>query len=681
MGIFFKKSEKKMIKLYKSLMFCNLGSVYSMEKEISIKLNNSNNNNFNFINNDDSIFFNNNDFNFLNNDDSNLFNNDDFNLFNNYDFNKDYKYKQNENNLKIEISSNFTNINIDDYKDKIYNEYDNLFKKKLFDENNNNIENKNKENDKIFINKKRKLNEESNEITNTNKISIIKKINKSQLLEDNKNNINESLNYPKKHIEFKEEEDFNNKNTINLNEEDMNDYEKYDISFLDKKSEEENISILIKDLNNFFYNRLLIYRKDLKDFKDLYQNIFSNDFKNIITNSTNIKNFKIKDFLKVDINNESFKNYKTQINHINNINFVDIFYNYLRTGLPRNNDEIKYVRTDKKNIFNIYKVTKFRDKKNIFNIFNIHKDKIFIDNIIIDEIYRYEIFRDKIFRTANREKTILKKLLNETNELDIEKTKSYVKLLLVIYNNLKKENNDNYYDKNLIKVLNEKLYSRLKMIYNVNNTTYRVDNIRPKISRFVIKFLIKYLNESIKKDINENKQNIIDKNNNIEFINLPDIFKNFRIDDYKDFINKKIKNIIRLYFKNVKNIGETDNNNKNSDTINLITSQEAFYENTYKVLNMNYSNFYNEIFSPLLKKYINLKKEYILKNNLYDNNDKNIKCTENDKEILNYVNIFEKFLPIKYFIEINGKMAIDKYLKRAVNRYLDIILNDNKKII
>ena len=314
----FKRGEKKMIKLYKSLIICNFSSLYSMEKENSINKNFTNNLNFNFRNSQSS---------------------------NKEYFSKNYIYKQNEINTKIGISSIFTNFNIEE----------------------------------------------------------IRKNNKN-IIDLDEDNIDE----------------------YNIYEKEINDYVNRGIDFFKDKKQKNNLNIFLKDFNAFFNNFIFTIYKD-EDYLELYNNLFLNNFIDVLSNNNEkIDQLKIEDFLKYNEDeynkknkeNENLSNFiNTTISMINNLKFIDIFYNYLYSGLNKRN-KIEYIKNNDK-----------------------------FSNVLLNESYT--------------EITTLKKILNNNIKLNHTKMKSYIKFLSISYRIFKKTNfNEN--DKILINQLYNNLDQKIK---------------------------------------------------------------------------------------------------------------------------------------------------------------------------------------------------------------------------
>jgi hypothetical protein len=203
-----------------------------------------------------------------------------------------------------------------------------------------------------------------------------------------------------------------------------------------------------------------------------------------------------------------------------------------------------------------------------------------------------------------------------------------------------KNSNNNINDKT---ILNKKRKNQKKEGKRNKNT--RKDNIRTKITKCFLKFLIIFINAII--------QRLLIEEDNVQQYKLKTITyeENINIDNIKKLKEKTIKDIISMK-KSGKYKDENKNENENTKICNIIVEKDKKIEN---ILNQKYMEFFSVFCGT--KKLIDLSKYGI-----------NIEIPLNSNMIL-YKDLIEK---IK---SINNKNDLAQYLKK-----FDECINDYKEI-
>ena len=203
-----------------------------------------------------------------------------------------------------------------------------------------------------------------------------------------------------------------------------------------------------------------------------------------------------------------------------------------------------------------------------------------------------------------------------------------------------KKSNNNINDKT---ILNKKRKSKKKEGKRNKNT--RKDNIRTKITKCFLKFLIIFINAII--------QRLLIEEDNVQQYKLKAITyeENINIDNIKKLKEKTIKDIISMK-KSGKYKDENKNENENTKICNIIVEKDKKIEN---ILNQKYMEFFSVFCGT--KKLIDLSKYGI-----------NIEIPLNSDMIL-YKDLIEKIKNKK------NKNDLDQYLKK-----FDECINDYKEI-
>jgi hypothetical protein len=203
-----------------------------------------------------------------------------------------------------------------------------------------------------------------------------------------------------------------------------------------------------------------------------------------------------------------------------------------------------------------------------------------------------------------------------------------------------KNSDNNINDKT---ILNKKRKNQKKEGKRNKNT--RKDNIRTKITKCFLKFLIIFINAII--------QRLLIEEDNVQQYKLKTITyeENINIDNIKKLKEKTIKDIISMK-KSGKYKDENKNENENTKICNIIVEKDKKIEN---ILNQKYMEFFSVFCGT--KKLINLSKYGI-----------NIEIPLNSDMIL-YKDLIEKIKSKK------NKNDLDQYLKK-----FDECINDYKEI-
>ena len=560
-------------------------------------------------------------------------------IFSDSDANKITKEFCNENKIDLnskkylkeqieELIKQFKNEN----NKNILNNKNKIIHKPFFNinkiEENKNPEFNNNKSEKIKLNSNKKKNKYSSKINNNNKEIIEKSLKKSNNSNSNKNftllnepirnkkNLNKKINHSKS-LSNPSTLIKSNSNYINIKDKNIFDrlYKDGTLKRIFQCHSNSN------EKNNKF-NKIFTYENNKNKKKN---NIILDEngkkinygeylYKREILNSKekNKKNQKLKENeIKEKMKECSFN---PKINNYNNNNNNNNKYKTKRKNNILNND---LIFTFKPKINNSYKSTlNFDERLNYFN--TLYKEK----KNNLNKYYNNFNFKTNI--NENKKKTITNNNNDNNNENVFEKNYQFAEK----------------YNKNKELLKNKYNYNHLNNYKNIsrnNNNSNSilnnfVDNLGSKIFKILDKDednLISAININLK--IDKNVLNIINplifeiKNENYylnenEFILA---FKNF----YK-FLDFKDKNILQKFFYEKKN----DNNDNNKHNI-------KFY------INKNTDKLANKHDEKIEKKYFNLEKNIINKNQYFNKINKN----NNEKNNENNENIH------KFTFEINTK--------------------------
>ena len=310
------------------------------------------------------------------------------------------------------------------------------------------------------------------------------------------------------------------------------------------------------------------YLNSINNIINNYQINFNENFINktfdVIFNENELKIFNILPFISnLYLNNKNLKE-KIEINLIKNKNFLM---------------KILGINYDYK-IYHYYLIIQSLILKNNQNRFDIKNEKCFVYDLInLNEINilikktLFKIFNDLYLKEIKLKKKQEKIILKSEIENLIIKSDSYEKFLNIIKNGIK------------IGCCEFKL----------NNSTDL------KLQKNLFKIL---LNKEINVSLREEKIMLLvsgrDKNNNPVF-NKGNFIQNFRLDNYKNVLNKKNYNILKHRFlfneynskKTQKNVNVINKNNENNN--NIINLNNNFDNNTNILNNNNNNNINNNI--------------------------------------------------------------------------------------
>ena len=588
------------------------------------------------------------------------------------------KYNSNKNKKDNYIKNN-NDSNSTDINDKhIFNEKNNLFKKKLSKFNQ-------------CFNKLKLFNLKVNKKIN-NEFEFFKKMLQKKLF---------------KNMQNKYENLFNNKKILkNLIEKKLKKF--FIKKWFEKKNKINNLENLIIIKNNDLCNQKIKYLKKKifkfekeKIFNNLEKNLNKILLRNILINKLMLKYSK-KYFIKIVFNKILKRIFNDFYNKLKYYNKIKIFYNKLFKNL----DKIKYFKKWSNFIYNKNnKLLKYFILLKIKRLLNKNQKKLFIKKYLKKWNEKIKYNQEENLNKINKKYLLLIKL-KQWKEISKNISLKYGKLKKIILN-VNKINNKffeqhcvkYFYDKwhlysiFYIKYLNE--FEKLKIRFFVNILFDSVINKKYlKYKSFFIRklsnnkiinsYLINNKDENFNKEINNNffsqnsndelfleNENLNEKNNKNLENNFSEIEnKNLNLIYKKNIIKDKNNEFHKINNKNISN----KENNKNESKQNEF-QQKLIKLNLLKkiILNCNSKKL------KLLKNYF-----YIFKKNLSMNYIKifhtNIQINflyKNKKYMIN-----KKYRMLNYIIfKINNKMknkTLKKYLYNLRYKIIKLCLNENK---
>ena len=475
---------------------------------------------------------------------------------------------------KIFISKN-NQQNISSLNDKIITEQEKSIKCAIF-------KNKRKMNNIIYKKNLTKEKSEDNNIYKSNKFNL------------NNDNINMFMKRMER-VYNKKKENKTNKKMINQTYTVKRIYNKKDISknylsLYDNFTSfpNENNYNNIDDVNNYNLEDIdkpmnRVYMKDINDLDEEEEELNDEDtqIKNLLQIKTNDKrlflNFNYQTINKYNKNHKYKSNnyYMYRIHSIyieGNNKYLEGNNNYLNTD---NNNNICYTQIPKKN--NNKNLNKYIKKRRIKN--GILK----IDNIINDKIFEYKIIILDNLKKIKFKSIIYHIIQNSTIDL----LKKYFD---IFKNNIKKEQNDKLFDKNIIKIDNKNLFLDKKNINSIIEDN-KIEDIN-KQNKDKLKELVNQINMNNQQE-NEDENNIIinssidegnESKSNINTRNKNLLWKSLQNINLDNKFNKNI------YMKKNIKINNSKNNNNFND------KDKDFYQrkiNIFRTKLINYF-FYNK---------------------------------------------------------------------------------------